>query len=416
MNPILIIGTGLAGYTLARELRKLDDALPLQLVTADAGGFYSKPMLSNALAQKKGAAQLVMQSAEKMAAQLKATVHTHEQVLSIDPLAKTVTTDKQALSYSKLVIAAGARPIRLNLTGDAADDVLSVNNINDYALFRERLDGQRESPARVVILGAGLIGCEFADDMAGAGHLVTLVDPNPVPLAALAAPSLSAGLHAALHARGVSMHLGTTAERVERAGEKLRVVLANGVAVETDLVLSAVGLRADLRLAEAAGLATQRGTLVDAFGRSSDPDIYALGDCAEYTLPDGETLTMPYVAPLMAAARAIARSLSGEPTAIDFKTMPVLVKTPSYPLALVPPPRSLMAEGGWHDSTEDGRAVSRFCDAQGILHGFGLAPHEPGLRQQLLSALGSRFEPEEGLDSSESPTSAPADAQTTARG
>lgn len=398
MNPILIIGTGLAGYTLARELRKLDNAVPLQLITADAGGFYSKPMLSNALAQKKGAAQLVMQSAEKMAAQLQATVHTHERVLSIDTAAKTVTTDKQILPYSKLVIAAGARPIRLDLTGDAADEVLSVNNINDYAIFRERLDNADDAPTRVTILGAGLIGCEFADDLAGAGHLVTLIDPNPVPLAALAAPSLSAGLHAALLARGVRMHLGTTAKQVQRAGDHVQVVLANGTIVATDMVLSAVGLRSDLRLAEAAGLDTQRGIVVDAFGQSSNPDIYALGDCAEYTLANGETLTMPYVAPLMSAARAIARTLSGEPTAIDFKPMPVLVKTPSYPLALVPPPRAVMANGNWHDSTEDGRAVSRFCDAQGVLHGFGLAPHEPGLRQQLLAALGTPFEPEGNPD------------------
>src|SRR5690606_450295 len=147
-----------------------------------------------------------------------------EQVEAIDPARKTITSKGRELAYEKLVIAVGAQPIRLTIAGDAADQVLSVNNIDDYAVFRERVDlAAGESPARVAILGAGLIGCEFADDLAGAGHTVTLIDPSPVPLAALAAPALSRGLHDALHARGVHMHLGTTASRIDRAERGLLV-------------------------------------------------------------------------------------------------------------------------------------------------------------------------------------------------
>jgi rubredoxin-NAD+ reductase len=266
---------------------------------------------------------------------------------------------------------------------------MSVNHVEHYARFREQLDATEAGrQARVIILGAGLIGCEFADDLAGGGHAVTLVDPAPLPLAALAAPELSQGLRAALLARGVTLRLGTTASRVDRTANGLAASLANGETVEADIVLSAVGLRPSIALAQAAGLAVNRGIVVDAYGQASAENVYALGDCAEYTEADGATRIMPYIAPLMNAARAIARTLTGTPTAIDLKPAAVIVKTPSYPLALVPPPHKALADGSWQTAVENERTVCRFYDAQGVLAGFGLSHHESASRQALMAELG----------------------------
>jgi rubredoxin-NAD+ reductase len=389
MKQIIIVGTGLAGYTAAREFRKLDKSTPLIIITADDGGFYSKPMLSNAFAQNKRVEQLVTQSAVQMAEQLSANIMTGTRVRSIDTVGKTVDTTAGTYEYGKLVIAVGAQAIRLPIGGDAADEVLSVNHIADYAAFRAAIANVDEGgAARVTILGAGLIGCEFADDLSGAGHAVTLVDPNPVPLSALAAPALSQGLQSALTAKGVAMKLGTTAASVDRADDALRVTLANGNVFETDIVLSAVGLRPDLRLAQAAQLATGRGIIIDAAGRTSAPDVCALGDCAEYTV-DGGTRTMPYIAPLMTAARVIARTLTGETAEIDLKAAPVIVKTPSYPLALVPPPLHAIAGGSWQSEQTGARTVCRFYDGAGVMCGFGVSPQEATIRAELLAALGS---------------------------
>ncbi len=391
MKPIIIIGAGMAGYTVAREFRKLDKTSALIVITGDSGGSYAKPMLSNAIAQRKQAAQLVNQSATQMAEQLNATILPRTRVDNIDSAAKTVTTSAGTFDYEKLVLAVGAQAIRLTIAGDAAQDVLSVNHVDDYAIFRDKISSPEGQPAaHVTILGAGLIGCEFADDLAGGGHAVTLIDPSLLPLAALAAPALSTGLKSALENRGVKLELGTTAASIDHDGARLKVTLANGASFHTDLVLSAVGLRPDLRLAQAAQLTCARGIVIDTFGQTSATDVFALGDCAEYTLPDnGGSQPMPYIAPLMSAARAIARTMTGEPTAIDLKPAPVIVKTPSFPLALLPPPINVAKTGSWHAQEDGAKIICRYYDEQGLMCGFGVAPQDAASRQLLIAELGS---------------------------
>ncbi len=393
MDPVIIVGAGMAAYNLARELRKQDGARPLLIIARDGGGAYAKPMLSNAFALGKAAPDLLSASVDAMAAQLKATVLPHTSVTAIDSQASTIATSAGTFRYSALVLAQGAQPIRLALSGNAAAEVLSVNSLDDYGVLRARL-ANHGGPARVTILGAGLIGCEFADDLAGAGHHVTLVDPNPRPLAALAAPTLSLALTAAWRGRSIALRLGTTATSVDwrdseaqvapvngsntlRGDASLQVGLFDGSSIDADVVISAVGLRPDTALAAASGLATRRGIVVDAFGQTSVPGIYALGDCAEY---DGNGV-LPYVAPLLAAARAIARTLSGSPTAIALGQDAVIVKTASYRLALAPPPSGL--DGSWVDASDAPHTIARFIDRQGRLRGFGLGPFSPALRKQL---------------------------------
>ncbi|WP_295990430.1 FAD-dependent oxidoreductase [Rugamonas sp.] len=396
MHPIVIIGAGMAAYSLARELRKLDKTSRLTIVTADSGGSYAKPMLSNAFALNKQAGALVSASAEQMATQLDATIVAHTRVLAIDAAARTIATDGGAIAYSQLVLALGAQAIRLPLAGDAAERVLSINHIDDYAVFRQHLE-QLGGPARVAILGAGLIGCEFAEDLSAAGHHVTLVDPNARPLAALAAPALSQGLSDAWATRSIALELNTTASAIDAISDAtndgaLRLSLANGKQVDADIVLSAVGLRPVIALAHSAQLKTGRGIQIDRYGRTSDAHIYALGDCAEYGSEFGADhgaakagAVLPYVAPLLTAARAIAATLAGTPTAIELKADAVIVKTPSYKLALLPPPAG--TAGTWAEHHDGERTVAHFVDDQGVRRGFGLSQHTPALRQTLLAAL-----------------------------
>ena len=361
MNPIVIIGTGLGGYTLAREFRKLDKDTPLRLLTADSGHFYSKPMLSNAFHNGKTADTLATHSAAQMAEQLNAVIESQVRVSAIDTAAHTISVDGKTVTYSKLVLALGADQIRAPMEGDAVDAVLSVNDLGDYARFRAAVDGA----SRLLIIGAGLIGCEFANDLRGAGLAVEVVDPAKLPLGRLLPPRAAQAMHDALAEQGVVWHFGTTVQSLQHADKGVRATLSDGSTVAADVVLSAIGLRPRTALADAAGIRVNRGISVDKSLLTSAADVYALGDCAEVS-----GMVLPFVMPLMQAARALARTLSGDNTPVSYPAMPVVVKTPALPTVISPP--AMGAEGRWVESG-DGRNVRAVFEApDGTALGFAL--------------------------------------------
>ena len=376
MDPIVIIGSGLAGYNVARELRKLDKEAPLAVVTADGGEFYSKPMLSNALAAHKAPAAIPMNSAEQMATQLPATLRIRTPVTAIDPGNHRILLGAETLPYSRLVLALGAEQIRLPLTGSGAGSVLTVNSLDDYARFRTAL----QPGMRVAIIGAGLIGSEFANDLAALGHGVAVIDIAQQPLPRLLPPQGGAMLRERLAALGVEWHFGTSVQSIEREPGGLALTLANGTALRADLVLSAVGLKPKLDLARSAGLAANRGIVVNRWLETSAADVYALGDCAEV---GGQVL--PFVMPIMHAARALAPTLEGTRTAVTYPAMPVLVKTPACPTIVAPPPPS--AAGEWRVETSRDGVKALFVDAAGKLLGFALNGAATGERARLAKEL-----------------------------
>ncbi len=373
---IVIVGSGLAGYTLLKEIRKRDADVPVTLVTADDGAFYSKPNLSNALAAGKAAAALAGASADKMAGDYSATVLAHTRVTAIDTQARRLATDRGDIVYGRLVLALGADPFPHGLEGDAATAVLTVNDLAGYALFRDAISGGR----RVTVLGGGLIGCEFANDLAQAGYEVDVVHLGEWPLERLLPVEAGQRLADGLAALGVRWHFGRTGRSITHRGSGFEITLDNGETFEADTVLSAIGLKPRTALAAAAGLATGRGIGVDSLLQASVPDVYALGDCAEV---DG--VNLPYVQPLMVQARALAATLTGSPTPVVYPAMPVMVKTPAHPVAVLPPKPG--AAGGWQVACGERGVCALHVDADGRLHGFALTGGETGQRTRLVAEL-----------------------------
>jgi len=378
-SAIVIVGSGLAGYTVIREIRKLDKEIPITLVTKEPGYFYSKPMLSTALAGKKEAAQLISTPAEGMASQLGLNILSETDVHAIDSAKQIINTSKGEITYRQLVLALGADQIHLPLQGNAAHEVLTVNDLEDYAKFRNAISGKK----KVAILGAGLIGCEFANDLVLGNYEVDVIDLAPQALGRLIPEAAANDLQSKLSAAGVRWHFNTTVQSIDRNSNELNITLANGTLIASDVVLSAVGLKPRLDLAKAAGIATGIGIQVNRELETNAPHVYALGDCAEV-----EGLVLPYVMPIMQAARALAVTLTGQRTALTYPAMPVMVKTPALATIVSPPAKG--ATGQWKTNPVEGGLEARFESDDGKLLGFvlmGTATAQRGALTKELPAI-----------------------------
>lgn len=371
MGPLVIIGAGLAAYRLAKAYRALDAERPLHLITQDDGAYYSKPALSTALRQQKTAHDLVLATAEQMQAQLDATIHAHTTVTAIDTSSKTLQLSTgEDMTYGQLVLGCGAAVIKPSIEGEGAEHVLHVNALADYRVLRERLD----KPQRVLVVGAGLVGCELANDLLAAGHQVTVCALSDYPLDRLLVPEAGDILRQKLAAAGVDWHMAQSVLRIDRAGDAWSVSTDKGQVIEVDVVLSAVGLKSQVDLAAQAGITVNRGVVVDECGRTHVPDVYALGDCAEVC---GQV--MHYVAPLLVCAKALAQTLSGKATAIHYPAMPVVVKTTVCPMAVVWP----RGHGGQWQIIEAGEDFVAHHVSDGALTGFILMNGAVGQRMVL---------------------------------
>jgi len=372
----VIIGTGMAGITLARELRKLDGTTSITLITGDDGAVYSKPMISNAFAQGKTPQDLVQKSAQTLAEDLNVEILTATHVTAINRDDHTVTTRSPhgdgVMGYRNLVLAVGAEPRPFTVQGKTAVPFPAVNSLADYARWREGLiDG-----ARVLLIGAGLIGVEFANDLAAAGYRVTVVDPAPQPLSRLLPDALGAVMAEALGGIGVDLRLGRVVSTIVPAPHANTAVLDDGTKIVFDQALSAIGLIANTELAAAAGLTVDQGVRVDAHLATSHDHIYALGDCAQT-----DAGMLPFILPLMAQARALAQTLSGTPTPLRLAALPVAVKTPALPTVVCPPKPGTPGDWVIDGTGQDFRAL--FQGPDGVPSGFALTGGETRARQAL---------------------------------
>jgi rubredoxin-NAD+ reductase len=238
-----------------------------------------------------------------------------------------------------------------------------VNDLLDYADFRTAV--KKNDVKKICLIGSGLIGCEYTNDLLNGGFEVEAVDPLAYCLPTLLPEAAGKAVQAALEEKGATFHFGPLVTAVNKADKGVVVSLNNGATIAADLVVSAVGVRPRTELARASGLATNRGVVTNRLLETSAPNVYAMGDCAEV---NGHVLV--YVAPLMAAARALGKTLAGEPTEVSYPAMPVTIKTPACPVVVAPPAPN--ADGAWTIEADGGNVKAEFRDSSGNLLGFAL--------------------------------------------
>ncbi|MEH6640148.1 FAD-dependent oxidoreductase [Vreelandella glaciei] len=377
---LVIIGTGMAGIGLARALRRLGDQRSITLISADSGDDYSKPLLSTGFAKGLAPDKLAQRNAAELGDELNVRIITHTPVAALDVDNRTLLLDVgqapnyeklsseklsyEKLSYETLVLATGAAPrVPFSIDPSVAPRCFTINDLDDYRRFYQALG---QGPARVAIVGAGLVGCEFANDLYAGGHHVSVIAPEATLLPRLLPTPLGNALGDAFNEAGIRLCLGRTIDSLTpSSGDDIVLRLDNGEAISADLVLMATGLTPRTALAEAAGLSVSpSGIQVNRQLRTSHPDIYALGDVA---CVDG--VNAMYVQPLQASAKALAATLAGTPTLVSFGAWPIVVKTPLLPVVAYPP---TTPPERWRIEGEGGDISALAENKDGRLIGFAL--------------------------------------------
>ncbi len=337
---VLIVGAGRAGWAVAQALREQGCTQPITMVSACAGDVYDKPQLSVAVARRLDPERLVRESAAAAAARLRVQLRCSTQAVAIDATARRLRTTRGTLRYRHLVLAQGAEPALPAVLPAAL--VWRVNDLASYQRLRAALATGAQD---IAIVGAGLVGCELANDLALAGHRITLVDLQARPLSAQLPAAASARLLQAWQSLPIDFLGGAQVSSVTRnpasaTGQApLHVTLNDGTVLAVHQVIAATGLRAAGRLAASAGLAYDSaagGIVVDgATGASSVAGIHALGDCV---VEGGQASR--YIEPIARQARGIAahivgRSGGGDAAVTTAASTPLLrVKTSSLPITV----------------------------------------------------------------------------------
>ena len=322
-DGIVIIGSGFAARQLVKNIRKQDTHIPLTLIAADSMDEYNKPDLSHVVNRGQRADDLTLQTAGEFAEQYHLRLFPYTWVSDLDAAAKVVKSQDREWRYDKLVLATGAAPFIPPVPGHEL--MLTLNSQREYGAAQSQLhDAQR-----VLIVGGGLIGCELAMDFCRAGKAVTVVDNSASVLSALMPPEVSSRLQHRLTDMGVHLMLKTQLEGLEQTADGIRVSLDRQRSVTVDAVVAAAGLRPETALARHAGLMIRRGVVVNSRLQTSDPAIYALGDCAEI---NGSVL--PFLQPILLSAMCLAKNLLSQANELTLPPMLVKVKTPDLPLHL----------------------------------------------------------------------------------
>ena len=217
-------------------------------------------------------------------------------------------------------------------------------------------------------------------DLIIAGYEVDVIDMATYPLSRFLPESVGRYLQDKLTALGVNWHLQTSVQSIDHENTWLKVTLNNKNTIQTDVVLSAIGLRPRIKLAESAGIATRIGILVDRKLQTNLSHIYSIGDCAEV-----ENMVMPFVMPIMHAAKALASTLVGNDAFVKYPAMPVMVKTPAIATIVSPPAKDVI--GKWNIKELDDGLEARYESDSGTLLGFALMGSATAQRSALTKSL-----------------------------
>jgi NADPH-dependent 2,4-dienoyl-CoA reductase/sulfur reductase-like enzyme len=311
LDRIVIIGAGQAGGNCAEALRQAGFGGSIVLIGEESFPPYERPPLSKELLAGKIPVEKTFLRPPGWYAENGIATELGAKAASVDrDLRKVTRADGRVFDYDALVFATGAEVRRLPVEDAEHRNVMYVRTIEDTMTLRERLGAGH----RLVVVGAGFIGLEVAATGRELGAAVTVVEIAAQPMARVAPPELGR-VYLDLHrAKGVEVLTGTSVAAIGHRDAHLDIRLSDGRVIVADTVVAGIGISARTELAAACGLAVDNGIVVDEFGRTSDPAVWAAGDCAAFEHPAlGRRLRLEAWQHAQNHAIAVAKNIAGTP-------------------------------------------------------------------------------------------------------
>ena len=315
ISSVLIVGAGHAGFQLATSLRQSGFAEPIRLLNDEAHLPYQRPPLSKAYLKGGGGADSLMFRPDKFYRDQNIELVADRAVAIDRDKHRVVLASGASLDYGHLVLATGARNRLLDIPNANLEAVRYLRILDESEVLRQRLaPGQR-----VVVIGAGFIGLEFAATARAKGLDVDVLELGTRVMARAVTAEISEFFQARHAATGIRIHLGVQATSIESDGTQVTgVSLSDGRHIPVDLVVVGVGVLPNVELAAAAGLPVAAGIIVNDQLMTADPDISAIGDCALFASPRfGAPLRLESVQNATDQARCVAARLTGDAKAYD---------------------------------------------------------------------------------------------------
>jgi 3-phenylpropionate/trans-cinnamate dioxygenase ferredoxin reductase component len=310
MGGIVIVGAGQAGAALAAKARALGYGGAITLIGDETAPPYQRPPLSKAYLLGDMPAERLWLRAPEFYAENQIDLRLGVAVQGVNPVAKTVNLEGAVLAYDHLVLATGSTPRRLPAAiGGALAGVYTVRSLADVDAMR----GEFAAHRRVVIVGGGYIGLEAAAVARKLGLVVHVIEMAPRILQRVAAPETSAYIAAMHREKGVHIHQGTGLDRILGDTRATGVRLVDGREIAADFVIVGVGVTPNAELAADAGLVIDNGIATDEMGRTSDPNIWAAGDCASFPYQGGR-IRLESVGNAIDQAESVAANIMGANT------------------------------------------------------------------------------------------------------
>lgn len=316
MPSIVIIGAGHAGVQVAVSLREMSCHADILLLNDETHEPYQRPPLSKAYLKAGIGREALALRGPKYFADKRIELRSDSKVVKIDRKARRVICASGGeVTYDYLVLAVGARARKPTFEGGELESVLTLRSLSDAERLRSSLAGASEC----VVIGGGFIGLEFAATAALMGKAVTVVEASPRVMARAVSPIVSEFFAEAHERFGAVIRTSVTVETIRGDNGRVRCVhLSDGTVLPADLALLGIGVEAEDDLARQCGLDCRDGVLVDTSMRTSDPFIFAAGDCVRYpNVWSGSFDRLESIQNAVDQAKTIARCLSGQGTTYD---------------------------------------------------------------------------------------------------